>query len=81
MAALRERMDDAVMGKPNKQEQQKVQEFIRLLRAHPHGLTCRQIKSKLVISDSALNRILYYAVDLPIGYDSRLDNKYYWIGL
>lgn len=61
--------------------QQKINELVPLLRAFPDGLTRRQIRKKLAVSDSMFDKILYNTADYPIGYDSRLDDNYYWVGL
>lgn len=68
------------MRKQSKKIQQKINEFLLLLHAFPDGLTRRQIRQKLSISDSMFDKILYNTADYPVGYDARLDDNYYWVG-
>ena len=66
--------------KPSKRTQQKINEFIPLLRKNPSGLTRQQIIRSLAISDAVFEKILYNTADYPVGYDARLDDNYYWVG-
>ena len=66
--------------KPSKRTQQKINEFIPLLRKNPAGLTRQQIIRSLAISDAVFEKILYNTADYPVGYDARLDDNYYWVG-
>jgi len=66
--------------KPSKRTQQKINEFIPLLRKNPAGLTRQQIIRSLAISDAIFEKILYNTADYPVGYDARLDDNYYWVG-
>ncbi|MGP1594737.1 MAG: hypothetical protein ACTTH8_05785 [Treponema sp.] len=61
--------------------QQKRQEFILLLQTYPDGLTSEQIRTMLDISGCVFQQIVRNIIDYPIGHDSRISNKYYWVGL
>ena len=66
--------------KQSEKIQQKIHEFIPLLRRHPEGLSRRQIREKLSISNSMFEKLLYNTADYPIGYDNRFNDNYYWVG-
>lgn len=69
------------MSKTASYIQQKRQEFILLLQKYPDGLTIEQIRTMLDISGCVFQQIVRGMIDYPIGHDSRISNKYYWVGL
>lgn len=69
------------MSKTASYIQQKRQEFILLLQTYPDGLTSEQSRTMLDISGCVFQQIVRNMINYPIGYDGRISNKYYWVGL
>ena len=55
---------------------------IALLKNNPHGIPVNELARACGLSPSGFINLMLEGryIDLPIGYDRRIDNRVYWVG-
>ena len=79
----RSRYFSRIDTKPSRSDYKAIKErTITLLKEHPHGMTVDELACACGLSSSRLISLMLGErfIDLPIGYDRRIDNQVYWVG-
>lgn len=80
----RSRYFSRIDTKPSRSDYKAIKErTITLLKEHPHGMTVDELACACGLSSTRLINLMLRErfTDLPIGYDRRIDNRVYWVGV